>query len=272
MSNIGLYQPLLELSVAINECNLELQAKPGRKRKSELNKAVQNMEQKLTEQSTELIKKTVDSWDSEQSLSSFLADELDAVKEAVDASWHAAIDDVKSRLSKLAEKESKKSPTRRKIEKNGWWIAIVSIGIIMVSLKWYWLIDVNEPIKSTAGVVQRAATLEKLLDYDDSMDTRVRRGGILKGILFWPVEPTEEEIEYASEFLWATVDVYDYLNNENALCNANLYHNSGDDNYKDEIAIAQIAIDYINNTKNVSSAEDGLLLIAEAYTNKFPCQ
>ena len=104
------------------------------------------------------------------------------------------------------------------------------------------------------------------------MDTRVRRGGWLKGILFWPVEPTEEEIEYASEFLWATVNVYDYLNNENALCNANLYHNSDDDNYKDEIAIAQIVIDYINNTKNVSSEEDGLLLIAEAYTNKFPCQ
>ncbi|MDZ7735172.1 MAG: hypothetical protein U5P41_02755 [Gammaproteobacteria bacterium] len=172
MSNIELYQPLLELSAAIKQCNQELQGKPGWKRKSELKKAIQNMEQKLTEQSTDLINNTVDSWIPSQPLSSFLAEELDEVKEAADESWHVAIEDVKKRLSKLADKESKKSPTRRKIEKHGWWIAILVIGITMVSLKWYWLIDVNEPIESTAGVVQRAKTLEKLLDYDDSMGSR----------------------------------------------------------------------------------------------------
>ncbi|MDZ7735173.1 MAG: hypothetical protein U5P41_02760 [Gammaproteobacteria bacterium] len=94
----------------------------------------------------------------------------------------------------------------------------------------------------------------------------------MKGILFWPAEPTEEEIEYASEFLWTAVDVYDYLSEEGALCNANLAHNANDENYEDEIAIAQIAIDYINRSQNVSSAESGPLLIAGAYANKFPCQ
>lgn len=272
MSNIELYQPLLELSSAINECNQELQGKPGWKRKSELKKAVQSMEQKLTEQSAELINKTVDSWDSDQPLSAFLIEELNAVKEVADESWHVAIEDVKKRLRKLAEKESKKSPTRRKIEKNGWWITILVIGLTMVSLKWYWLIDVDEPIDTPTGVSQRAATLEKLLDYDDSMDTRVRRGGWLKGILFWPAEPTEEEIKYASEFLWATVEVYDYLQNEKVLCNANLFHNANDENYKDEIAIAQVAIDYIANTQNISVAESGPLLLAGAYTSKFPCK
>jgi hypothetical protein len=271
MSNIELFQPLLELSTAISECNEELQCRPGWKRKSELKKAVQNMEQKLTEQSAELIDKTVDTWNSDQSLSEFLVEELNALKEAADESWHVAIEDVKERLSKLAKKESNKSQIRRKIEKNGWWIAILVIGITMVSLKWYWLIDVNEPIDTPSGVAQRAATLEKLLDFDDSMDTRVRRGGWLKGILFWPAEPTEEEIKYASEFLWTTVDVYDYLQEEKALCNANLFHNAKDENYKDEISIAQIAIDYINNTKNVSIAGSGSLLLVGAYTNKFPC-
>lgn len=272
MSNIELYQPLLELSVAINECNQELLEKPGWKRKSELKKAVRNMEQKLTEKSTELVSKTVEGWESDQSLSIFLTEELNAIKEAADESWHVAIEDVKERLCKLADKESKKSPMRRKIEKNGWWITILVIAITMVSLKWYWLIDVNEPIDTPAGVAQRAATLAKLLDYDDSMDTRVRRGGWLKGILFWPAEPTEEEIKYAAEFLWTTVDIYDYLQKENALCNANLFHNTGDENYKDEIAIAQIAIDYISNKQKVNSAESGPLLLAVAYTSKFPCK
>tara|TARA_B110000977_G_scaffold163729_1_gene209812 strand:+ start:109 stop:927 length:819 start_codon:yes stop_codon:yes gene_type:complete len=272
MSNIKLFQPLLELSSAINECNEELKGKPGWKRKSELRKTIRNMEQKLTEQSTELIDKTVDTWDSDQSLSEFLVEELNAVKEAADESWHVAIEDVKKRLSKLAKKESSKSPTRRKVEKNGWWITILAIGIIMVSLKWYWLIDVNEPIDAPSGVAQRAATLEKLLDYDDLMDHRVRRGGWLKGILFWSAEPTKEEIEHASEFLWATVEIYDYLQKENILCNASLSHNANDENYKDEIAIAQVAIDYINNTQNISTAKSGPLLLAGAYTSKFPCQ
>tara|TARA_B110000238_G_C16048142_1_gene404846 strand:+ start:280 stop:1098 length:819 start_codon:yes stop_codon:yes gene_type:complete len=272
MSNIELYQPLLELSAAISESNQELQDKPGWKRKSELKKAIQNMEEKLTEETNELINRTVDSWDSDQPLSEFLVAELDAIREAADDSWHVAIDDVKARLSKLANKEGRKSPLRRKIEKNGWWITILVIGVIMVSLKWYWFVDVNKPMDEPAGVIQRAAALEKLLDYDDSMDTKVRRGGWLKGILFWPAEPTEEESKYASEFLWTSVDVYDYLKKQNALCSANLSHNSNDENYKDEIAIAQVAIDYINNTPNASGAESGPLLLAGAYTTKFPCQ
>jgi len=271
MSNIEFFQPLLELSVAINECNEELKGKPGWKRKSKLKKAIQNMEQKLTKQSTELIDNTVDTWDSDQSLSEFLVEELNAVKKSADESWHVAIDDVKTRLGKSAKKESSKSPTRRKIEKNGWWITIIAIGITMVALKWYWLIDVNEPIDSPSGVAQRSATLEKLLDYDDSMEKRVRRGW-LKGILFWPAEPTEEEIKYASEFLWTTLEVYDYLQKENILCNVSLSHDANDDNYKDKIEIVQIAIDYINNTQNISAAESGPLLLAGAYTSKYPCQ
>ncbi len=272
MSNVELFQPLLELSAAISEYTEELQTKPERKRKSELKKGIQNMEEALVEKSTELINKTVDSWDSDQPLSDFLSQELDAIKEASDESWHLAIDDVKVRLRKISNTESKKSPTRRKIEKNGWWLTILFVGITMVSLKWYWLIDVNQPIDTVNGVIQRAGTLEKLLDYDDTMDTRVRRGGWLKGIMLWPAEPTEKEIEYASEFLWSTVEIYDYLQEQDAVCGIPFFHNSDDDNYKDEIAISQVVIDYVNTGNNFSNVESGPLLIAEAFTSKFPCQ
>jgi hypothetical protein len=199
-------------------------------------------------------------------------EELDAIKEVADESWHVAIEDVKERLVTLAKKESKKSPTRRKVEKNGWWITILLIGIVVVSLKWYWLVNVSDPIETSAGVAQRAATLEKLLDYDDTMDTRVRRGGWLKGILLWPAEPTEEEIKYAAEFLWTAVEMYDYLQKENSLCNTNLSYNANDGGYKDEIAIAQVAIDYVNNTQEIAYAESGLLLLRDAYVKKYPCQ
>jgi hypothetical protein len=272
VSNIELYQPLLELSAALNEHKKELKEKPSWKRKSELKKAIQNIEQELANKSSELIGSTVNSWNLEQSLSSFLEEELDAVKEMADKSWHCAIKDIKTRLIKLAEKEGKKSPIRRKIEKNGWWLAIAAIGLVMVTLKWYWLVDVNKPMELTAGVAQRAKALEKLIDYDDSMDARVRRGAWLKDIFLWPAKPTDKEAEYASEFLWTSLDIYDYLKAENVLCGANLLYDANDESFDDEIEIAQIAINYANNTDNVNTAESGPLLLMSAFTSKFPCQ
>ena len=240
MSNIELYQPLLELEVAIAECKDELAYYPNAKRKGELETIILNIEEKIQEKSSALVDKTVDTWNSSQSLSSFLSDELNSLKEVADKSWHSAIDGVRERLIKLADIETKKSPAFRKFEKIVPLISIIAILSIILSLKWYWLVEVNQPIETTIGVVQRAGTLEKLLDYDDSMDTHVRRGGWLKGILFWPIEPTEKEIKHASEFVWSTVEVYDYLLNENALCGSQMTHSSKDDNMKDEIAISQV--------------------------------
>jgi len=270
--NIEHFQPLLELSVVLNECNAELQGKPGWKRKAELKKVIENAERKLTKQSAELINRTVDAWESEASLSAFLVEELNTLKEASDESWHDAIEGVKERLSKLADKESSKSPARRKIDKNGWWITIFVIGITVVSLKWHWLINVTESADTPSGIAQRAAALEKILDYDDLMGAGVRRGSWLKGLLFWPAKPTEEETRYAAEFMWTAIDVYDYLQKENALCDVNLYSEKDKKIRKYEIAIAQIAVDYINNTQNFSTAESGSLLLTSAYISKFPCQ
>lgn len=80
------------------------------------------------------------------------------------------------------------------------------------------------------------------------MNTHVRRGGWIKSIIFWPVEPTKKEINYASEFLWSTVDVYEYLLKENTLCGALLLYNSKDDDMKDEIALSQVVLDYLKTT------------------------
>lgn len=271
MSNIELYKPLLEISLAISECKDELTTNPGWSRKSKLKKAIENLEQKLNEESSELIDRTVNTWNSDQPLNIFLAEEFASLKQDADESWHNAIDDVGQRITKLALSESSKSPMRRKVEKNGVWIAIGVIAITMLSLKWYWLVEVDQPIETVTGTIQRAAALDKLLDYDDSMDTRVRRGGWLKGILFWPAEPTEKEIEHASEFLWAAVEIYDYLNTEGAICGSKLSHNSNDENYNDELEIAKIPLTKIISG-DAENFESGPLLIASTFTTEFSCQ
>ena len=272
MLNVQVFQPLLELSAAINEYTEELQKNPKRKRKSELKEGIQKMKVALAEESAALITNTLDGWDSRQPLSDFLEQRLNAIKAASDESWHLAIDDVKIQLIRISSKESKKGATRRKIEKNGWWLTLLFIGIAMGALKWHWIIDVNQPVDTITGVIQRAATLEKVLDYDDTMDTRVRRGGWAKGIIFWPAEPTEKEIGYAAEFLWNTIEVYDYLKEKNIVCGNPILYNPDDDNYEDEIKVSQVVIEYINTVDNLSNAESGPELIVEAFTRKFPCQ
>jgi hypothetical protein len=42
------------------------------------------------------------------------------------------------------------------------------------------------------------------------MDTRVRRGGWLKGILLWPIEPSETEIRGAAEFVGLVLEGQEY--------------------------------------------------------------
>ena len=272
MSNIGTFQPLFELSGAILECKQELEGKPPRKRQTELKKLARELEESLAESSKALIGKTVESWKSDQPLAEFLASEMELIKASSDASWHLAIDDVKERLVKLANNEEKKSTTRRKIEKNAWWILLVAIASTMVILKWYWIVDVSEKSDTAIGYYQRAEALQKLIDYDDYMGTKVRKGGMFKGVLFWPIEPTEEEIQYASDFLWTSVNVYDYMISEGLLCAVDMNHNGDDEDYDDEIAIAQVVITQFNNGLDVRQTENAAFTAAKAYSTAFLCQ
>lgn len=123
MSKFELYQPLFKLADSIDQLQTELLDNPdsGWLTRSKLNKSIIKLNQELNEQCEQLIRKTLDIWDSEQSLSDFLNDELSSIKKGAGPSWYVAIDDVNKRLRELANTESKKSSTRRKIERYGWW-------------------------------------------------------------------------------------------------------------------------------------------------------
>ena len=92
MSNLELFQPLLELSVAIAQCKRELNDSPGWQRKSKLKKQIKVGEKKLSEQSVTLVNSTLDSWDSVQPLAEFLTNELDIIKQESDGSPSVSVD------------------------------------------------------------------------------------------------------------------------------------------------------------------------------------
>ncbi len=270
-SNFSLYRPLFKISAAILECTREMQEETSWRRRYDLKRVAWKFDRMFNEKSAALIKRTVDSWDQKQSLSSCIADELEAMKADAGEHWHKAIDYVKVRLTELAEGESRKSWTRRKLERNGWWLTGLAAGILVIFLKWYWLVDVNYPSETTEGVLQGSAAMEKLVFYDDSPAARLDDVGLIKRIVLWPVKPTEEEMEYAWEFMRTAVDVYDFLKKENKICGAELTHSSVNGHFKDELAIAGIVVDYINSTGRVNRSESGIRLMERAFKRQHYC-
>lgn len=271
MPNFDLYKPLIEISAAITECCKEPREDPGWKRKADLKKVARDLEHKLDQQCEALIDRTLDAWDPDEPLGEFLCAELNTIKQDTDAEWHAEIENVKVRLARLAANESRKSPVRRKLERNGWWIAILLVVVVVLSVMMYSKIDVSYPPETSEGVVQGSAALKKLARYDPSLGDGLKSIGVVKRLALWPVKPSREEIEYALEFMWSTIDVYDSMQENNKLCNANLMHSADNGNYEDELAIAMVVVDFIDTTGRVNNSESGIRLIERAYKRHFYC-
>lgn len=117
-----------------------------------------------------------------------------------DPSWHDAINYLSENLLPHLKKEASRDPQLRKAIKAIPW----ALGGLAVTayfgLRLFSATPIDYPVETREGIQQRAAAIEKVLRYDDWMDTRVRRGGAAKGILLWPIEPSESEIEGAAEF------------------------------------------------------------------------
>src|SRR3546814_4307505 len=60
--------------------------------------------------------------------------------------------------------------------------------------------------------------MEKYVRYDDFMHTEVRKGGWLKGIMFWPIEPSDAEMTAASEFAGLTLGAFHILRSNDQVC------------------------------------------------------
>ena len=69
-------------------------------------------------------------------------------------------------------------------------IIAVVCALLYFGTRFYTQLDISAPLKTCEGLYQREQAAQKYERYHDWMDTRVRRGGGLKGVLFWPIAPT----------------------------------------------------------------------------------
>ncbi len=129
-----------------------------------------------------------------------VAGEIAKIRVGCDPSWNPAIEYVSSNLLPYLQKEASRDPRVRKMIKAAPWIIGVIAIIAYFGIRLLSATSINHTLETKEGIQERAAAVEKLLRYDDWMDTHVRKGGWIKGILMWPIKPTEAEIKGASEF------------------------------------------------------------------------
>lgn len=97
------------------------------------------------------------------------------------------------------------------------------------------------------------------------MDFRVRKGGSLK---LWPIKPTKEEINYATEFIRSTEEVYGLLLDQSIICNVPTSYNN------DNKTASKDVLNFIQEKSNIfkiDQTENSTELIVTAFIEKFPC-
>lgn len=126
--------------------------------------------------------------------------DLNEIRAAADLSWYPSLDYTSEHLLSFLRKEADKSPARRKAVKYTPYAVAVAALVVYLCIRVFSAVPITDPVESRRGIEQRAAALAKIIQYDKLMDTHVRKGGLFKGMLLWPVEPTKAEIAGGREF------------------------------------------------------------------------
>lgn len=131
---------------------------------------------------------------------SLTVEEISLTRANCDHSRIPAVNYLSDNLLPYLEKESLRSPSARKFFRYLPWVLAGVAALTYIAVSFLASTPINHAIDTQAGIKERAAAVQKVIRYDYLMNTKVRKGGWIKGALFWPLEPTAYEIKGASEF------------------------------------------------------------------------
>jgi hypothetical protein len=196
--------------------------------------------------------------------------DLDNLGAGADVSWQPAIQYTKSKLIPFLQKEAQKSPLNRNISKWSPAVLVVTVALVYFGIRFTSGVELSAILESKIGLQQRAAAAEKVIQYDDYMGARVRRGGWMKGILFWPIEPSDIEVKAAGEFVAVALEGYDVLTKKNEIC-GNLIGGYGDKLSDEQIKFVDEIAKKVQEP-NLSWQEPPVMTILQPIKEKFPCK
>jgi hypothetical protein len=152
------------------------------------------------------------------------------------------------------------------------YFALVVIGIVAAvyfTIRFTSGLEISQPLESKLGIQQRAAALEKTLRYNDWMHTRVRRGGWVKGILLWPIEPTEAEMNGSREFVTLSYQAHDFLFRRGDVCGGPAGGDSRGRSDSQNKFLLRI-VEYIQNDQ-AEWKEPAILTLLPPIQKAYPC-
>lgn len=147
-------------------------------------------------------------------------------------------------------------------------VATILVVVAYFSIRFLSAVHATDDILKTSGFLQRHDAFEKVLRYDDWMDTRVRRGGIFKQVILWPIKPSDEEIQIASQYLGVVIEIADHLLSTGAICP------SEEINLSDNLETAS-HFSYFLSEKLEAEIEieesNSLIFVHDSFLELFPC-
>lgn len=177
--------------------------------------------------------------ESRSSAAQGVEEQLTEFRAQADPNWLPALNYTRDNLLPYLEKEAAKDPRMRKAIKLAPFVAGGLAVVVYFAVRLLSGAPITEEIETRAGLQQRAAALEKVIRYDDWMGTRVRRGGWAKGILLWPIKPTDVEMNGAAEFVGLVLEGQQYANG----CGSVVSY--GDNLSDDQINMLSEVADYV---------------------------
>jgi hypothetical protein len=259
---------LLELAAVIADLDAAEPLRKGREwrqGKKQFDAAVEQFSTKRKDYVNSLLIKGED-W---SAIPESVAEELSAIEAGADESWRPAINYTRENLLPYLTKEAGRSPVVRDVIK--WTPAVLGVAAVIAyfGIRLTSGVDITAPIDSKLGIQQRAAATEKVVRYDEWMGTHVRRGGWLKGIMFWPIEPDESEINGAGEFVSLALEGYDVLAQKREICGT-LVSGYGDKLSKEQISFSDDIAEAMQSD-DVKWQTPSVMTILQPIKAKFPC-
>lgn len=132
-----------------------------------------------------------------------------------EAGWADTISGVKDDLAARLESDSSKSLLRRRLKYFAFPITIALLVTAYVGTWWYNNLTIDKPIETRDGLTQRAQAFDKAQFYDELAGGR---GGFIKRAIISAVQPDDEEIKAAQDFMGLTLEGYLKLEGEGFAC------------------------------------------------------
>ena len=194
--------------------------------------------------------------------------DLDALAESDEPPLWGAVVETQTYVLERIARESRKSPRLRTIVR---WTP-VAIGIVAAmayfGLRQYNLLEVDAPARSREGIVQRAAAFEKVRNHDPQGGYSPR--AVVRAIMMWPFEPTEEEIAAAREFFQMNEATFARLGGRGEICLDPARHPAGMTPPQQIELVHQVA-DYLRE-QGVQWAEPPIETLAIPIRRALPCR